>query len=129
MNCVLHFVYDDADYLAWLSGHPDGLVINTYSSPSPAYLKLHQATCSRISRLQPDAKTLPTVNRRSTDGQPTVSTARSAAIGTNWKRTLTIWVDHRGPARFASDSARVPRGISGYGCLWPGLPDKGSLSV
>jgi hypothetical protein len=57
MNCMLHFVHDDAGYLAWLSGHPDGFVINTYSSLSPAYLKLHQATCSTISRLQPGAKT------------------------------------------------------------------------
>ena len=62
MNCMLHFVHDDAGYLAWLSGHPDGFVINTYSSPSPAYLKLHEATCSTISRLQPGPKTF-------TDGQ------------------------------------------------------------
>jgi hypothetical protein len=62
MISMLHFVHDDVGYLAWLSGHPDGFVINTYSSPSPAYLKLHQATCSTISRLQPSAKTF-------TDGQ------------------------------------------------------------
>jgi hypothetical protein len=78
MNCMLHYIHDDAGYLAWLSGHPDGFVINTYSSPSPTYVRLHQATCSTISRLQPGAKLL-----------PTASTARSAAIGTNWKHTLS----------------------------------------
>ena len=34
MNCMLHFVHDDAGYLAWLSGHPDGFVINTYARVS-----------------------------------------------------------------------------------------------
>ena len=57
MISMLHFVNDDAGYLVWLSGHAGAFAINTYSSPSSAYLKLHQATCPTISRLQSGAKT------------------------------------------------------------------------
>jgi hypothetical protein len=53
MSSMLHYVHDDAGYLARLSGHPDGFVINTYSGPSPAYLRLHQATCSTTNEGQP----------------------------------------------------------------------------
>ena len=42
------FVDDDAGYLAWLAGHPDGLVLNTYRTPSSSYLRLHQAGCRTI---------------------------------------------------------------------------------
>jgi hypothetical protein len=57
MGYMVHFVNDDDGYLGWISQHPDGFVINTSTRPSPAYLKLHRATCSTISRLQPQAKT------------------------------------------------------------------------
>jgi hypothetical protein len=33
IGCMRHYVHDDAGYLAWISGHPDGFVINTYSRP------------------------------------------------------------------------------------------------
>ena len=44
-----HFVDDDAGYQQWLSNEPDGFVINTYRSPSSAYMVLHRATCKTIS--------------------------------------------------------------------------------
>ncbi len=52
-----HFVRDDSGYMRWLAQHPDGYVINTYSTPSASYLKLHRATCASISRLQANATT------------------------------------------------------------------------
>jgi hypothetical protein len=52
-----HFVNDDTGYMRWLAQHPNGFVINTYSAPSAAYLKLHLASCPSISRLQPTATT------------------------------------------------------------------------
>jgi hypothetical protein len=78
MSGMQHYVRDDVGYLAWLSAHPDGCVINTYARPSRAYLKLHHAACSTISRLQPGARP-----------SRTASTARSAAAEPTWKRTLT----------------------------------------
>lgn len=43
------FVDDDDDgYLAWLTEHPDGFVVNTYRTPSLSYLRLHQARCHTI---------------------------------------------------------------------------------
>ena len=114
MNCMLHFVHDHGGYLDGHSGHPDGFVINTYSSPSHAYLKLHQATCSTISRLQPGAKTF-TGGRYSK-----VCGDRDELEGYAHYR-----VDQRRPARFASDPARFPRGISGCGCLRLGITGQG----
>lgn len=52
-----HFVRDDPGYMHWLAQHPDGFVLNTYSTPSASYLKLHRATCASISRLQRNATT------------------------------------------------------------------------
>jgi hypothetical protein len=57
MGSMQHFAHGDAGYLGWLSQHPGGFVINTYAKPSAAYLKLHRASCSTISRLQPRART------------------------------------------------------------------------
>jgi hypothetical protein len=57
MGCMRHFVHDDQGYRGWLAQHPDGFVINTYSKPSPAYLKLHHASCRTISCLQPPGRT------------------------------------------------------------------------
>ena len=102
MISMLHFVHDDVSYLAWLSGHPDGFVINTYSSPSPAYLKLHQATCSTISRLQPGAKTF-------TDGQYSkICGGRNEVEG----HARSLGGSAR-PARSVSDPARPLRGRTG----------------
>lgn len=56
MNPTRHFVHDDAGYLRWLTQHPSGFVINTYTRPSAAYLKLHHASCTTISRLQQGAR-------------------------------------------------------------------------
>jgi hypothetical protein len=39
---------DDPGYLAWVEGHPHGVVVNTYRKPDPRYLILHRATCGTI---------------------------------------------------------------------------------
>lgn len=52
-----HFARDDTGYMRWLTQNPDGFVINTYASPSAAYLKLHRASCPHITRLQRNATT------------------------------------------------------------------------
>jgi hypothetical protein len=52
-----HFVDDDRGYLEWLSAHPDGFVLNTYTRPSASYLRLHSAACRTISVLQPPGTT------------------------------------------------------------------------
>ena len=57
MGCMRRFAHDDTGYLSWLTQHPEGFVINTYMKPSPAYLKLHHASCPTIGRLQPRART------------------------------------------------------------------------
>jgi hypothetical protein len=44
----LIFVDEDAEYLHWVSEHPDGYVINTYRKPSSNYLVLHRAECFHI---------------------------------------------------------------------------------
>jgi hypothetical protein len=44
-----HFVDDDAGYARWLAEHPEGFVVNTYRSPSAAYVMLHRAGCATIS--------------------------------------------------------------------------------
>jgi hypothetical protein len=49
IDCMRHFVDDDAAYLGWLAEHPAGFVINTGRSPSAAYLMLHRASCGTIS--------------------------------------------------------------------------------
>jgi len=41
-----HFVDDDAGYARWLAGHPEGFALNSYRSPSTAYLMLHSAGCA-----------------------------------------------------------------------------------
>jgi len=39
---------DEAGYLAWLTSHPTGFVLNAARSPRPDYLILHRATCRTI---------------------------------------------------------------------------------
>jgi len=45
------FIDDDDGYLGWLRTHPRGFVLNCGRTPKPDYLKLHQATCSTITRM------------------------------------------------------------------------------
>jgi hypothetical protein len=63
----------------WISWHPDGFVINTYTRPSRTYLKLHQATCPTISVFNEAHGPLRTAN-----------TASSAAAGPNLKSTRRL---------------------------------------
>jgi hypothetical protein len=39
---------DDVGYLAWLTAHPRGFVVNAARNPRPNYLILHRASCSTI---------------------------------------------------------------------------------
>ena len=43
------FVDDDAGYRRWLGGHPSGFVVNSFRTPTPAYMMLHRSTCVTIS--------------------------------------------------------------------------------
>lgn len=42
------FIDDDDGYLAWLSDHARGYVLNAARNPTASYLKLHRADCSTI---------------------------------------------------------------------------------
>jgi hypothetical protein len=53
---AVKFQDDDDAYLNWLSGHPDGFVLNCERHPKPDYLILHAASCHSITRLQPAAR-------------------------------------------------------------------------
>ena len=44
------FERDDDGYIAWLAGHPDGYVLNTYMPVTSDYLVLHRARCRTINR-------------------------------------------------------------------------------
>jgi hypothetical protein len=50
------FVDNDDGYLAWIAQHPEGFVLNTARTPNPNDLRLHRATCSTITILQPQAR-------------------------------------------------------------------------
>jgi hypothetical protein len=50
VNVIIEFMDDDDGYIAWLSEHPDGFVLNCEWPPRPSYLTLHRATCWTISR-------------------------------------------------------------------------------
>jgi hypothetical protein len=45
---VLKFVDDDDGYLRWLTTNTDGFIVNADRNPTPAYLRLHRATCRMI---------------------------------------------------------------------------------
>jgi len=47
---VERFWRDDAGYLAWLSSHPEGFVLNCDYRPKAGYLKLHRAGCGYLHR-------------------------------------------------------------------------------
>jgi len=55
MASAILFADDDAGYLRWLANHPDGFVVNTNHSPSPAYMQLHRASCATISEYRSEA--------------------------------------------------------------------------
>jgi hypothetical protein len=57
MASMQKFIDDDPGYLAWLSAHPTSFVLNTYRTPTPAYLVLHRATCHTISELPMNGST------------------------------------------------------------------------
>ena len=40
---------DDAGYMAWITAHSNGFVLNANRPPSAGYVVLHRATCSTIS--------------------------------------------------------------------------------
>ena len=46
---MLVFRGDDEAYLHWIAEHPGGYVVNAGRNPRASYLKLHRATCRRIS--------------------------------------------------------------------------------
>jgi hypothetical protein len=47
---IVEFMDNDKGYVAWLTGHPDGYVLNCERPPRPSGLTLHRATCWTISR-------------------------------------------------------------------------------
>ena len=47
---VILFEQEDADYLQWITDHPDGYVVNAMPSLDPDYLVLHRASCRSINR-------------------------------------------------------------------------------
>jgi hypothetical protein len=57
MSCMRQHVNDDAGYLDWISRHPDGFVINTYTRTVRCVPEASPGNLHTISRLQPDAKT------------------------------------------------------------------------
>lgn len=46
---MIIFIEEDEAYLRWIDENPGGLVVNALRRPTPAYLKLHRATCPHIS--------------------------------------------------------------------------------
>lgn len=46
---IATFIDDDAGYLAWLTRHPGGYVLNAERTPRASYLKLHRVGCRSIS--------------------------------------------------------------------------------
>lgn len=45
---VTLFDGNDQAYMHWLSGHPDGFVVNSRRIPDSDYLVLHRATCGHV---------------------------------------------------------------------------------
>jgi hypothetical protein len=56
LMAVYIFHEDESGYLAWLSTHPSGYVLNCDPDPRPDYLMLHRSSCKIIRVLQPRAK-------------------------------------------------------------------------
>ena len=48
---VQRFQDQDEAYLTWVAKNPDAFVLNTYRNPRANYLRLHRASCPRISGL------------------------------------------------------------------------------
>jgi hypothetical protein len=49
VNVIVEFMDNNKGYIAWLSEHPDGFVLNCGRPPTPSYLMLHRSTCGTIS--------------------------------------------------------------------------------
>jgi hypothetical protein len=49
---VIRFAEDDEGYLAWVSDHPEGFVLNVRRKSDPSYVVLHRASCGSISGKQ-----------------------------------------------------------------------------
>jgi hypothetical protein len=49
---VIRFSDDDEGYLAWVSAHPEGFVLNIRCKADPSYVVLHRASCGSISGKQ-----------------------------------------------------------------------------
>jgi hypothetical protein len=49
---MIHFENDELGYFAWLSGHPNGFVLNVREWYDPSYVVLHRASCGSISSLK-----------------------------------------------------------------------------
>lgn len=47
---ITRFVDDDPGYVAWLTAHPSGYVLNTFPHVSASYLILHRARCRTVNR-------------------------------------------------------------------------------
>ncbi|NLR73497.1 hypothetical protein HGI47_21845 [Novosphingobium sp. ERN07] len=45
---MIGFVDDDGGYMAWLTAHPGGFVVNVRSTAGPGYAVLHRAGCRFI---------------------------------------------------------------------------------
>ncbi len=46
---IVTFIDDDTGYLAWITAHPDGYVVNTHRTRTQSYLILHRSQCHTIS--------------------------------------------------------------------------------
>lgn len=46
---MIQFDNDGQSYFAWLSGHPNGFVLNVRKRYDPSYVVLHRASCGTIS--------------------------------------------------------------------------------
>ena len=49
---MIQFDNDEQGYFAWLSGHPNGFVLNVRDRYDPNYVVLHRASCGAISSLK-----------------------------------------------------------------------------
>jgi hypothetical protein len=88
MNTRKPFAGSDDDYYAWLAGHPNGFVVNTYHTPNPNHLFLHRATCYHIQRWE---------GRTSTCGKYSKMCAESEQELLDWAASLggtPTWCSH-----------------------------------
>lgn len=86
----------DGPYIAWLIGHPDGLVVNSRRWFDRGYLVLHRATC-------------PTIRKASRQAGEDPFTGRAyIKVCADSQNDLLIWVRSHGSLDF-SKRCRVCR--------------------